>query len=81
MSPKIMQGWAEAGYTAVSIPPGQWLATSDKGNRVFLRDPETGSSQAVLACGQAVTSIAASPDGKTLAVGDWEGMIHFWRLP
>jgi WD40 repeat protein len=78
---KIMQGWAEAGYTAVSIPPGLWLATSDKGNRVFLRDPETGSSQAVLACGQAVTSIAASPDGNTLAVGDSEGMIRFWRLP
>jgi WD40 repeat protein len=52
-------------------PQGRWLATSAVSGEVTLRDPATGRADAALPGSFGfITDLAASPDGRTLAVGD-----------
>jgi WD40 repeat protein/serine/threonine protein kinase len=61
-----------AGCRSMAIPPGgEWLATSASSGKVALRSPATGNTLKTLTQSfDGITRMAASPDGRTLAVAD-----------
>ena len=77
-------------------PDGTTFATADMNNTVRLWDPENGKLKLTfktkidegqppdqnnrLSYPHTITSLAYSPDGKTLVGGSKEGKIHFWDL-
>jgi len=61
-------------------PRGRWLATSAVPGEVTLRDPATGRAGATLPGSFGfITDLAASPDGRTLAVGD-RPAVRLWDV-
>ena len=60
-----------AGCRMAFPPQGGWLATSDLSGKVTLRDPGTGAAKKTLSKPfQRIEELAASADGRTLAVAD-----------
>jgi WD40 repeat protein len=67
-----MEGSHAKTHAVVLGPDGAWLAAGSE-DGVRLWDADTGASIAALRTGSAPSALAASPDGKTLAVGYWNG--------
>lgn len=71
------------GLLAVSPNDGNLVATRDQANvdRVDIWDARTGQQTAALTLPSASpTSVAFSPDGKTVAVGDSSGTVYVWTI-
>src|SRR5262249_51077583 len=63
---------ASTGRPTKGLPGGTAVALWDVATGKLLREFGAGS--------QAGYNVAFSPDGKRLAVGDWDGTIHFWDV-
>jgi WD40 repeat protein len=59
----------------------QWLATGGSFQSVFLVDARTGRPVATLPHPSRVLTFAASPGGRMLATGNWDGVIRLWTIP
>jgi RNA polymerase sigma factor (sigma-70 family) len=59
---------------------GQLLATGGEGKIVWMWDEQTGKAAPLLQ-GVGGKALAFAPDGKSLALGDDEGSIHFLTVP
>jgi WD40 repeat protein len=80
---RIIAGGHRGGAsTSVFAPTRPVLATGAKDRRIRFWNPEDGSMQDQLELGEAVQSLAYSPDGEVLAVGSLgrEGAPHFRLL-
>lgn len=77
----VMAVGEDASYAAALVPPGRWFAAGGKEWIAFLLDLRTATVVAHLPHPDTVTAMAASPDGKTLATGDYNGTIRFWPMP
>lgn len=64
-------------YFAVVNPVGGWFGGQQSLIRVFY--PKTGREVSRFAIGATVTTLAFSPEGKQLAVGDAMGVVSFWE--
>jgi len=65
----------------VFTPDGQFLVTVDDHGELRLSDPDTGIQVFTLVeDGPPHTCVAASPNGKFLAVGDAKGVVRLWDL-
>jgi WD40 repeat protein/beta-lactamase regulating signal transducer with metallopeptidase domain len=71
------------GLLAVALSPnGKWIAGGGLDQTVHIWDATTAKSKAVfLGHDRVVTTVAFSPDCKTLASAGEDGVIKFWALP
>lgn len=62
-------------------PDGKTIVSAGEDRLVLFHDAATGAERGRLPRHDCPLScVAVAPDGKTLAVGDWEGHVHLWAL-
>lgn len=77
--PEIVQ--SEGPATSAASPDGQLTARTDDNNEAVLEDASGSVVAGPLAgAGGAVTALAFSPDGQTLATGTKAGTIRYWGI-
>jgi WD40 repeat protein len=68
----------KSGVSSGAISPSGRLIVTAGANGVRLWT-SSGQPRGVLERGDSVTSVAFSPDGRTVATGDWLGFVRVWR--
>jgi WD40 repeat protein len=66
--------------TGLAAISSQFLASASDDQTVKLWDPESGVPVVSLHLDTGLSSLAVTPDGRTLIAGDMAGMVHFLRV-
>ena len=78
---RIVRGFAAAPFAVVYARDGKSIFTAGRDGVIRRVDAE---SDAILEQWQAhedaILSLAVSPDGSTLASGDWSGKVKLWKV-
>ena len=90
---KTLSGHKHRVYSVAFSPDGKTLASGSDDNTIRLWDVDTGETQRILTghagefevdngpfSVEGVKSVAFSPDGKTLASGGGDNVIHLWDI-
>lgn len=68
-------------YVLAISSDGRWLAAGDRERTTWVLDRESGAVRARMrGHRRRVSTLAFSPDSRTLATGSWDDTIRFWDL-
>ncbi len=73
--------YAELWVAAIAFTPDSRLVISSSADHALIRDVATSRELADCHASANITSLAISPDGRTLATGDGENIIRLWEIP
>lgn len=81
--PRMLQQPGESVVMALAFSPakaGKWLAAANQDGQVLVWDVNDwgAGAQVLLQNDQALSSLAFSPDGRQIVVGDWSGAVRLY---